>query len=138
MKSERGKVADRAAIQPPAHCAPCAVLHGPFYEGQNARELFFYLRVPTSLKNIPRIRVNTGGATIRAVIVEKNSIPYSQRDGMVEFTLPVDPRERSSTLELQTNLEWPGLTIRIEHAFEDRRAGCMRRGHGQPRNVKLL
>jgi len=128
MKSERGKVADHAAIQPPADCAQCVVLHGPFYEGQNAHELFFYLRVPTSLKSIPRIHVNTGGVAIRSVIVEKNSIPYSQRDGAVEFALPVDARERSSTLELQTNLEWPGLTIRIEHAFEDRRAGTYAEG----------
>jgi hypothetical protein len=123
MKSERGKVADHATIQPPTDCAQCAVLHGPFYEGQNARELFFYLRVPSSVKSIPRIHVTPGGVAIRAVIVEKNSIPYSQRDGLIEFALPVAPRERSSTLELQTNLEWPGLTIRIEHAFEDRRAG---------------
>lgn len=123
MKSERGKVADRATIQPPADCTQCVVLRGPFYEGQNARELFFYLRVPSSVKSIRAVHVNTGGITIRAVIVEKNSIPYSQRDGVIEFALPINPRERSSTLELQTNLEWPGLTIRIEHAFEDRRAG---------------
>lgn len=128
MKAERGKVANHATVQPPTDCSQCVVLHGPFYEGQNARELFFYLRVPTSAKSISRIHVSTGGTAIRAVIVEKNSIPYSQRDGAVEFTLPVDPRERSSTLEVQTNLEWPGLTIRIEHAFEDRRAGTYAEG----------
>jgi hypothetical protein len=128
MKSEPGKVATHPSIQGPADCHLCEVLHGPFYEGQNARELFFYLRVPTSEKIIRQIKVNTGGIAIRSVIVEKDSIAYSQQDGIIDFALPVNPRERSSTLELQTNLEWPGLTIRIEHAYQDRRAGTYAQG----------
>ncbi|MGB6199302.1 MAG: hypothetical protein WA871_05435 [Candidatus Acidiferrales bacterium] len=128
MKSQRGALAAHAAIETPADCKQCAVLRGPFYEGQNAWEIFFYLRVPTSRKAIPGIQVQSGGIAIRAVIVEKNSIPFSQHGSSIEFDLPVDPRERSSTLELQTNLEWPGLTIRIEHAYKDRRAGTYGKG----------
>jgi hypothetical protein len=128
MKSQRGALAAHAAIEAPADCAQCTVLHGPFYEGQNAREIFFYLRVPTSEKSIQGIRAQSGGVAIRAVIVEKNSIPFAQHGNSVEFDLPVDPRERSSTLELQTNLEWPGLTVRIEHADKDRRAGTYAKG----------
>ena len=128
MKSQRGALAVHATIEAPADCSQCAVLHGSFYEGQNPWEVFFYLRVPTSEKSIPGIRVNPGGIAIRAVFVEKNSIPFSQNGNSVEFELPVDPRERSSTLELQTNLEWPGLTVRIEHAYKDRRAGPYARG----------
>ena len=128
MKSQRGALAAHAAIEAPADCAQCTVLHGPFYEGQNAWEIFFYLSVPTSEKTIPGIQVQSGGIAIRAVIVEKNSIPFSQHGNSVEFDLPVDPRERSSTLELQTNLEWPGLTVRIEHAYKDRRAGTYAKG----------
>jgi hypothetical protein len=128
MKSQRGAIAVHAAIEAPANCAQCTVLHGPIYEGQNAWEVFFYLRVPTSEKTIPGIQVQLGGIAIRAVIVEKNSIPFSQHGDSVELDLPVDPRERSSTLELQTNLEWPGLTVRIEHAYKDRRAGTYAKG----------
>jgi hypothetical protein len=128
MKSQRGALAAHATIAAPADCPQCTVLHGPFYEGQNAWEVFFYLRVPTSEKTIPGIRVQSGGISICAVIVEKNSIPFSQHGSLVEFELPVDPRERSSTLELQTNLEWPGLTVRIEHAYKDRRAGPYAKG----------
>ena len=128
MKSQRGALAAHAAIEAPADCAQCTVLHGPFYEGQNAWEIFFYLSVPTSEKTVPGIQVQSGGIAIRAVIVEKNSIPFSQHGNSVEFDLPVDPRERSSTLELQTNLEWPGLTVRIEHAYKDRRAGTYAKG----------
>jgi hypothetical protein len=128
MKSQRGARSAHAAIEAPADCPQCAALHGPFYEGQNAWEVFFYLRVPTSEKTIPGIQVQSGGIAIRAVIVEKNSIPFSQHGSSIQFDLPVDPRERSSTLELQTNLEWPGLTIRIEHAYKDRRAGTYGKG----------
>ncbi|MHB8502474.1 MAG: hypothetical protein ACYDHE_16205 [Candidatus Acidiferrales bacterium] len=123
MKSQRGALTAHATIELPASCPQCAVLHGPYYEGQNAWELFFYVRVPTAEKVIRGIRVDSGGIAIRAVIVEKNSIAFSQDGRFVDFELPVDPRERSSTLELQTNLEWPGLTVRIEHAYIDRRAG---------------
>jgi hypothetical protein len=128
MKSERGAVSSNANIAAPSDCHQCAVLHGPFYEGQNAWEIFFYLRVPVSEKTIHHVQVESGGIAVRAVIVEKDSIPFSQHGNTIEFDLPVAPRERSSTLELQTNLEWPGLTVRIEHAFEDRRAGTYARG----------
>jgi hypothetical protein len=128
MKSQRGAIAAHAAIEAPADCAQCTVLHGPFYEGQNSWEIFFYLRVPIAEKTISGIRVRSGGIAVRAVIVEKNSIPFAQHGNSVEFDLPVDPRERSSTLELQTNLEWPGLTVRIEHAYKDRRAGTYAKG----------
>jgi hypothetical protein len=128
MKSERGALASHAKIEAPSDCHECAVLHGPFYEGQNAREVFFYLRVPASEKIIRHMQVDAGGISIRAVIVEKDSIPFTQHENSVEFDLPVNPRERSSTLELQTNLEWPGLTVRIEHAYEDRRAGAYAQG----------
>jgi hypothetical protein len=123
MKTERGALAVHAALAVPADCALCAVLHGPFYEGQNAWELFFYLRVPASEKIIQHVQANVGGIAIRAVIIEKESVPFSQHGSFVEFAVPVEPRERSSTLEMQTNLEWPGLTVRIEHAYPDRGAG---------------
>ena len=128
MKSQCGALATHASIEAPANCPQCTVLHGPFYEGQNAWEIFFYLRVPTSDKTIPDIRVDSGGIAVRAVIVEKDSVAFSQRGSLVEFELPVNPRERSSTLELQTMLEWPGLTVRIEHAYKDRRAGTYAKG----------
>ncbi|MGB6431742.1 MAG: hypothetical protein WBF06_14240 [Candidatus Acidiferrales bacterium] len=128
MKSQRGAPATHATIDVPADCPQCSVLHGPFYEGQNAWEVFFYLRVPTSEKSISGIRVDPGGVAVRAVIVEKDSIPFSQHGNFIDFELPVNPRERSSTLELQTMLEWPGLTVRIEHAYKDRRAGPYAKG----------
>jgi len=57
------------------------------------------------------------------VIVEKSRIPFTTAGGSVVFDLPVAPRARSSTVEVQTSLEWPGIVLRIEHAFPDRRAG---------------
>ncbi len=110
-------------IHLPADCHDCAVLRDPAFLGENPRELYFHLRVPTDDPVIRKVRVDPGGVPIRDVIVEKNRIPFTVVDGGVVFDLPVVPRARSSTLELQTSLEWPGIVLRIEHAFPDRRAG---------------
>ena len=67
--------------------------------------------------------VDVGPCAIGAVIVEKNRIPFTRDGGAIRFDLPVAPRARSSTVEVQTSLEWPGIVLRIEHAFPERRAG---------------
>jgi hypothetical protein len=107
----------------PSGYGDCAVLDGPQYQGENAREIFFHVRVPVSKRSIPGVRVNVGGEAIRAVIVEKNRIPFSTAGAAIMFDMPVVPRARSSTVEVQTSLTWPGIVLRIEHAFPDRRAG---------------
>ena len=98
-------------------------MHGPFYEGQNPREVFFYLKVPTSEKQIVDVKVDVGDLAVRAVVVEKSYLQFRRKGSELTFNLPVIPRQRSSTLEVQTNLNWPGVTVRVEHAFESRRAG---------------
>jgi hypothetical protein len=107
----------------PSGCGDCAVLDGPQFQGENGREIFFHVRVPVSKHSIPGVRVSVGGEAIRAVIVEKNRIPFSTSGGAITFDMPVAPRARSSTVEVQTSLTWPGIVLRIEHAFLDRRAG---------------
>jgi hypothetical protein len=79
--------------------------------------------VPVSHRRIANVKVNIGDLKVRAVIVEKSYLQFHRRGDELTFDLPVVPRERSSTLEVQTSLNWPGMTIRIEHAFKDRRAG---------------
>jgi hypothetical protein len=128
------KTNPRSTIQPlqisiPADCPGCAIMHGPIYEGQNARESFFYLKVPVSMTVLKGVRVDIGDLDIRAVVVEKSYPAFHRSGNIITFDVPIQPRERSSTLEVQTSLDWPGLTIRIEHAFQDRRAG--RYGTGQ-------
>ena len=107
----------------PSGCGDFALLDGPQYEGENGREIFFHVRVPVSKRSISGVRVDVGGEGIRAVIVEKNRIPFSTAGGAITFDMPVVPRARSSTVEVQTSLAWPGIVLRIEHAFPDRRAG---------------
>jgi hypothetical protein len=123
LKTTRGDKAQPIQIQLPQECSACSVLHGPFYEGQNAREVFFYLKLPVSKTQIANVQVNVGDLKVSAVIVEKVSLRFRRTGNEISFDLPVAPRERSSTLEVQTNLNWPGMTVRIEHAFQDRRAG---------------
>ncbi len=128
LKTTLGAEGQPPIIQLPQDCLSCSVLHGPFYEGQNAREVFFYLNVPVSHKRIENVRVNIGDLKVRAVIVEKSYLQFRRSGDELTFDLPVVPRARSSTLEVQTNLNWPGMTVRIEHAFKDRRAGMYATG----------
>jgi hypothetical protein len=107
----------------PADCPDCTVISDPAFSGENPREIYFHLRVPTDAPVIRHIRVAVAGIAISSVIVEKNRIPFTVSDGEVVFDLPVVPRPRSSTVEAQTSLESPGIVLRIEHAFPDRRAG---------------
>jgi hypothetical protein len=123
LKATRGTEAQPIQIQLPKECSDCSVMHGPFYEGQNAREVFFYLKVPVAKAQIANVKVIIGDLKVRAVIVEKASLQFHRNGNEINFDLPVMPRERSSTLEVQTNLNWPGVTVRVEHAFQDRRGG---------------
>jgi hypothetical protein len=110
-------------IHLPADCPDCSIINDPAFMGENPREIYFHLRVPADLPVIRHIRVTTSGTTISSVIVEKTRIPFTISDGEVVFDLPVVPRPRSSTVEVQTSLESHGIVLRIEHAFPDRRAG---------------
>jgi hypothetical protein len=123
MKSDPRPTAPAFRVQLPSECADCSLVSDPAYHGENPREIFFHVSVPADRTVIRNIRVDVGAAAIRAVIVEKNRIPFTASGGVVTFDLPVAPRPRSSTVEVQTSLEWPGMVVRIEHAFPDRRAG---------------
>ena len=107
----------------PSECHDCSVIKEPPFSGENPREMYFHVRVPAGEPLVRHVRVDTGAVPVRAVIVEKSRIPFTVADGEVVFDLPVLPRPRSSTVEVQTSLEWPGIVLRIEHAFPDRRAG---------------
>jgi hypothetical protein len=128
LKTNRGASAGPIKIDIPADCTGCVVMHGPFYEGQNAHETFFYLKVPVSMSVLTGVKVDVGDLGVRAVVVEKTYLTFRRDGNVINFDMPIHPRDRSSTLELQTGLDWPGLTIRVEHAFEDRRAGSYAQG----------
>lgn len=123
MKSAPQDRAPAFRVDLPGDCADCSLVSNPAFHGENVREMYFHVCVPTDRATVKNIRIDVAGVPIRAVIVEKNGIPFSTAGGFVTFDLPVVPRARSSTLEVQTSLEWPGIVLRIEHAFEDRRAG---------------
>lgn len=123
LRTKRGSAGQPLRIQLPEDCHECSVMHGPFYEGQNAHEVFFYLKVPVSRKEIANVKVSVGDLDVRAVIVEKSYLKFHRSGENINFNVPVTPRQRSSTLEVQTNLSWPGVTVRVEHAFEGRRDG---------------
>jgi hypothetical protein len=123
MKSAPEKSAPRFEVQIPSDCRRCSLVSDPAFLGENAREIYFHMRVPTDGPLIRNMRVDVGGTPIRAVIVEKNRIPFTMAGSVVVFDLPVAPRARSATVEVQTSLEWPGIVLRIEHAFPERRAG---------------
>jgi hypothetical protein len=106
----------------PPDCAGCVVLSGTPYQGRNRRELFFHARVPANQPILRGVLVRTDTA-VACVIVEKQRVPFSAEAGAVRFDLPVAVKARSSTMEVQTHLEWPGIVLRVEHAFPDRRAG---------------
>ena len=110
-------------VQFPEDCRDCSLLSDPAYAGENSREIYFHVRVPASQPSIQDVRVEVATRAIVSVIVEKNRIPFSHENGAIIFDLPVSPRARSSTVEVQTSLQWPGIILRVEHAFPERRAG---------------
>jgi len=122
LKSSPEPAATPPQILLPKSCAACEVMKSGFYEGDNPREAFFYVRVPIS-GPVNGVQVALGNLRLKAIVVEKNYIPFLLKDGVATFDLPVVPRARSSTVELQTSLSWPGITLRVEHADEARRAG---------------
>jgi hypothetical protein len=123
IKSDPRQSAPAFQVRLPADCEACSLVNEPAYRGENPREIYFHVRVPSDQPIIKSIRVVLGESPIGAVIVEKNRIPFTLDGGVVTFDLPVAPRARSSTVEVQTSLEWPGIVLRIEHAFPERRAG---------------
>jgi hypothetical protein len=128
LKKVLGQTAPSPYIHLPSDCPACELMHGDFYQGQNAHEVFLYLKVPVDRSVLRGVRVDVGNLAVRAVIVEKEYLHFSRNGNTLEFDVPVDPKPRSSTVELQTNLHWPGIVLRIEHAFEDRRAGAYAEG----------
>lgn len=123
MKADRGASIPDYSVAFPRDCTSCQLMDGSVYEGQNSRELYFHVRVPVDRPKLERVKVHAGGLKVGEVIVEKDRLSFSHTDDTVVFDLPVEPRQRSSTLELHTRLSWPGIALRVEHAFEDRRAG---------------
>jgi hypothetical protein len=123
IKSDPRPGASAFRVQLPADCADCSLVSDPAYHGENPREIYFHVSVPSSRAVIPNIRVDVGETAIRDVIVEKNRVRFTAAGGVITFDLPVVFRARSSTVEVQTSLEWPGVVLRIEHAFPERRAG---------------
>jgi len=123
MKADTQRSQPTFQVHLPSDCRDCSVINDPVFLGENGREIYFHLRVPTDQPVVRHIRVDAGGVRVGAVIVEKDRIPFAIADGEVDFDLPVAPRARSSTVEVQTSLEWPGIVLRIEHAFPDRRGG---------------
>lgn len=122
IKSNPGRTAP-FTVRLPADCGACTVLSDAIYQGQNSREIFFHLQVPATPPSIRDVTVDLSGTEVREVIVEKSRIHFVKSDTGISFDLPVAPRARSSTVELQTSLEWPGVVLRVEHAFPERRAG---------------
>src|SRR5581483_10987142 len=114
IKAESRHSEPKVEVRLPDDCGDCTVVKDLVSWGENPREIFFHLRVPTDKPVIPGIRVNTGGVPVRAVIVEKNRIPFRVDGVDVVFDLPVVARPRSSTMEVQTSLDWPGIALRIE------------------------
>jgi hypothetical protein len=123
VKSTPAVLSEGFHLDLPPDCGDCSLVSDPGYQGENPREIYFHVRVPANASVIRGIRASVGAADISTVIVEKNRIPFSLARGIVTFDLPVAPRARSSTIEVQTSLEWPGIVLRIEHAFLDRRSG---------------
>src|ERR1700722_20088580 len=87
MKSEPRSSAPAFHVQFPADCADCSLVSDPAYQGENPREIFFHVRVPSDHAVIKNLRIDVGGDAIRAVIVEKNHIPFSTGGETITFDL---------------------------------------------------
>lgn len=121
------------SVHLPENCRSCRVVNGPFntkfgwscHKGQNPLELFFCVSVPSNIGKLNGVQVTVDDHPIRTVIVGQKHIPFTVQGQRVQFDVPVavPPGARSSTMDLHTVLQSPGLEIRIEHAFRARRAG---------------
>src|ERR1700677_175225 len=88
IKSDPRPSAPAFHVQLPADCADCSLVSDPAYHGENPREIYFHISVPSNRAVIPNIRVDVGAAAIRDVIVEKNRVRFTVAGGVVTFDLP--------------------------------------------------
>lgn len=133
VKAQQGSQDLNWSVRLPGSCPSCRVVNGPFnakfgwscHKGENPLELFFCVSVPASVRSLRGVMVTIGDHPIRTIIVGQKHIPFTVQDQRVQFDVPVaiPPSARSSTMDLHTVLQSPGLEIRIEHAFRERRAG---------------
>src|ERR1700722_13121417 len=60
IKSDPRPGASAFRVQLPADCADCSLVSDPAYHGENPREIYFHVSVPSSRAVIPNIRVDVG------------------------------------------------------------------------------
>lgn len=107
----------------PGDCVGCLVLEGPEHAGSNAREDYFHLWIPKEITHLNSLRIASAStASVKAVIVQKDRIPWLAHDGEIEVSFQV-PTTPPVTTELHTHLREGIIDLRVEHAFPSRRAG---------------
>ncbi|MDG5498078.1 hypothetical protein [Niveispirillum sp. BGYR6] len=117
-----GKAADGKVQFVAESCPACQQLHDPAYEKFNSRESILQLRVPRgrALELAFRLKPDQGDR-----VAVNDAILPTRREGD-RLVLPLPPlwedAEAASTME--TDIEEPGLVVRVEHADPARRAGA--------------
>lgn len=105
----------------PANCPSCKLRSGEDRTGQNPREIYFHVDIPKEVKVLENLTITVNPNAVKEVIVQKDRLLFERSTNSIQFNLPV-PSSKATTAELHTHLETPGVDIRIEHAYEDRRA----------------
>jgi hypothetical protein len=135
---------------PPATCRNCTVLLGPRDSGQNEREIFFHVLMPSGSATLEGLRLQIDPASIRAVLASVTDYDLPKRgfvrpeprtpgiarvrydrtkDGIVLHRPPrwdgpdLPPDDLGDITENYTFIETPGLYVRVAHADPTRRRG---------------
>ncbi len=133
IKSDPRPGASAFRVQLPADCADCSLVSDPAYHGENPREIYFHVSVPSSRAVIPNIRVDVGENGDPRCDRGEESRPIYCRQWRCGFRSAGGCSARSSTVEVQTSLEW--LRRRSPHRARFSRP-ARRRGSTQPANSR--
>lgn len=119
LKSQSATAA--TVVFDPESCSECRDLADPQYARDNVRETVVDLSVPR--RKARTLRFTAPPGVVRRVVDQVRDLPFRQTGSTIEVDVPAYASDRIGAGRMQTEINEPGLALRIEHADEARRAG---------------
>lgn len=115
----------RWSLEFPADCPECRLISNDFTTAQNPKEFYFHFVAPPQ-QNV-RLRLHVMASKVRRVICGRASVPFGKVDDAIVFDVaPQNPEDLVA--EFHTQIQSPGVSLRIEHADIERRNGPYAKG----------
>lgn len=134
----------------PGDCPGCRLVLNDYAAGQNDKEVFFHVWVPTGGRSHGPFRVKVDPTKVRGILVSYTDtelgkrgyatdrprvfgldrVAYASAANSISFSVPAElkgvsmpPDDLGEVSQYYTYIETPGVYIRVGHADQQRRAG---------------